>query len=254
LLKNEAEYRQMFETETSLWWYKILHKKVLDYISQYFNTKEITILDAGCGTGGLMTFLINNGYKNIKGFDYSIDAVKYCKKRNLEVSLADITKLEAKTIEKFDLIICNDVLYQFENNEIISIFENLFARLKPDGKIISNNQAFNMFRGTHDIAVGSKQRFTIGDFEKLLHQNKIGTIITANYWSFLLSPLIFLVRFVQRLKLRFGLIDVNKVKSDVELPSEFINNLFYSIVKFEHQMIKKAPLGSSIIFVAKKGT
>ena len=83
MLINEYEYQRMFEAESHLWWYKILHEKILKLISLNKNDKNLKILDAGCGTGGLITFLKKNGYLNIKGFDYSDAAVSFCKQRNL---------------------------------------------------------------------------------------------------------------------------------------------------------------------------
>ena len=70
MLKNDQEYQQMYNAETNLWWYKILHEKVFDQIKRHSKNQEISLLDAGCGTGGLITFLKKNGYEK-KGNSYS---------------------------------------------------------------------------------------------------------------------------------------------------------------------------------------
>jgi SAM-dependent methyltransferase len=238
----------MFEAETDMWWYKILHEKILKLITLNTNNKNLKILDAGCGTGGLITFLSQNGYKNIKGFDYSDDAVLFCKKRNLNVIKADITNLGSLFDEKFDIIICNDVLYQFNNESITGILQGLFSRLKDEGMIISNNQAFDIFSGTHDIAVGSQQRFTISKIKNLVFtSNPNYNIVYSNYWSLFLSPLILLIRLTQKLKLLFNFVDLNTLKSDVNTPIPLINNFFYKLSKLEEFLIKKSPFGSSLI-------
>ncbi len=253
MLINYDEYRMMYEAEEKLWWYKILHEKVLREIQDKFQeNKQIKILDAGCGTGGLMSFFIKNGYQNIQGFDYSADAVSFCKERNLNVQQTDITNFES-VFEKeiFDVIINDDVVYQFDNYIITNIFRIFQSILKSDGIIITNNNAFNIFYGTHDIAVGGKQRFKLSDFEEIFSNLQL-KIVYHSYWSLLLSPLILLVRLSQQVQLKFNFIDLKNIKSDVTLPSDFINNLFYQVVKFEERVFKKGAFGSSLFMVLKK--
>ncbi len=253
MLINYEEYRMMYEAEEKLWWYRILHEKVLKEIQKRFHeNKQIKILDAGCGTGGLMSFLIKHGYHNTQGFDYSPDAVSFCKERNLNVQQTDITNFDnVFVMETFDVIVNDDVVYQFDNLTITKIFHTFQLILKLDGIIITNNNAFNIFYGTHDIAVGGKQRFKLSDFKDIFLNLNL-KIIYHTYWSLLLSPLILLVRLFQQLQLKLNLIDVNKIKSDVSVPSGFINTLFYRVVKFEERFFKKGFFGSSLFLVLRK--
>lgn len=253
MLINYDEYRMMYEAEEKLWWYKILHEKVLKEIqNKFIENKEIKILDAGCGTGGLMSFLIKHGYENIQGFDYSEDAVSFCKERNLNVKQTDITNFEgAFEQEDFDVIVNDDVLYQFENSSITNIFITFQSILKSDGIIITNNNAFNIFYGTHDIAVGGKQRFRLSDFEKIFSNSQL-KIVYHSYWSLILSPLILLVRLIQQLQLKLNFIDLKNIKSDVVIPSNYVNNFLYKVVKFEESLFKKGIFGGSLFMVLKK--
>ena len=69
MLINSSEYEKMYQTEEKLWWYKILHEKVLEVIILFFQeNKSIKILDAGCGTGGMLEILKKNDYINIQEF------------------------------------------------------------------------------------------------------------------------------------------------------------------------------------------
>ena len=253
MLINYDEYRMMYEAEEKLWWYRILHEKVLKEIqNRFLENKQIKILDAGCGTGGLMSFLIKHGYENIQGFDYSEDAVSFCKERNLDVQQTDITNFENKfAANSFDIIVNDDVVYQFDNSTITNIFHTFQSILKVDGIIITNNNAFNVFYGTHDIAVGGKQRFKLSDFEKIL-KNLPLKIIYYTYWSVLLSPLILGVRLVQQIQLKLNLIDLKSIKSDVTVPADFVNNFFYQVVKLEEKLFKNGFFGSSLFLVLRK--
>lgn len=254
MLINSEEYRAMFEVEENLWWYKILHEKVISEINSFANgNKQITILDAGCGTGGLLLKLQDAGYQNIKGFDFNDDAVAFSKSRGLNVQKLDITNLQG-VFEKecFDVIVSDDVLYQFDEAVIDKTISSIVDILKPNGIFITNNNAFDIFRGTHDIAVGSKKRFVLKDFKAYLSRIEAVSISKHHYWSLFLSPLILVVRLIQKLQLKLNLVDLQNIKSDVEMPSEFMNKLFYNICKFEHKTLKNSPFGSSLFLVIKK--
>ncbi|MCP9749270.1 bifunctional 2-polyprenyl-6-hydroxyphenol methylase/3-demethylubiquinol 3-O-methyltransferase UbiG [Lacihabitans sp. CS3-21] len=254
MLINSEEYRAMFEVEDNLWWYKILHGKVISEINSFANgNKQIKILDAGCGTGGLLLKLQDAGYQNIQGFDFNDDAVAFSKSRGLNVQKLDITHLQGVfEKESFDVIVSDDVLYQFEDDVIEKTISSIVDILKHNGIFITNNNAFEIFRGTHDIAVGSKKRFILKDFKAYLSNAKDVSILKHHYWSLLLSPLILVVRLVQKLKLKLHLVDLQNIKSDVEMPSEFMNNLFYNICITESKILKKSPFGSSLFLVIKK--
>jgi len=254
MLINSKEYRAMFAVEERLWWYKTLHEKVISEVDFFAEgDKYIKILDAGCGTGGLMLKLQAAGYKNIQGFDFSDHAVAFSKSRGLNVQKIDITNLPGVfEKESFDVIVSDDVLYQFEEEVIEKTISSITDILKPNGVFITNNNAFEIFRGTHDIAVGSKKRFVLKDFRAYLFKAEDVSILKHHYWSLFLSPLILVVRLVQKFKLKLNLVNLGNIKSDVEMPSEFMNNFFYNICRIEGKILKKSPFGSSLFLVIKK--
>lgn len=243
----------MFDAEERLWWYRFLHHKVLKTIASTFgDNKSIRILDAGCGTGGLMTFLGNEGYKNIVGFDYSVSAVQFSQERGLPVSQLSIDDIYEKfSDEKFDVIVCDDVICTLEIQQIQDAFKNIDRLLKPNGIFVSNNNAFDIFRGTHDIAVGSKHRFTLNSLRRYYEPTDL-EIIKSTYWSIFLSPLILAVRLLQQLKIKLNLVDESKLVSDVSVPSPFVNEALYKLVKLEENLIAKSPFGSSLFTVFTK--
>ena len=82
MINNKIEYEKMALVESELWWYRILHEKVLESLSYYKVRKEELIIDLGCGTGGLLEKLSEYGY-NTMGIDISESAIHFCKKKNL---------------------------------------------------------------------------------------------------------------------------------------------------------------------------
>ena len=252
MLINHEEYRKMFEAEEKLWWYKILHEKVLKAIQKEGFSKEISILDAGCGTGGLMQFLKSKGFDNIQGFDFSPSAVAFTKSRGLKVQHASVDSLSALfQKDSFDVIICDDVFYALEETQIKAAFENISALLKPKGIFITNNNAFRAFYGIHDIAVGGKHRFVLADFKKYTFSTDL-KIKYSTYWSFFLSPLILLVRQWQQFQIKRNGVDVAHISSDVSVPPKILNGFFYYFVKLEELILRKGFFGSSLFLTLKK--
>lgn len=244
------EYERMYNAERDMWWYRVLHQKVTAHITKHFpNRKDISILDAGCGTGGLLMHLRIAGFVNIEGFDFSEDGVAFSQMRGLSVTHHDLTEIsDYKPDRKFDVIICNDVFTYFSDDMIVKILQGIRAKLKPGGIFITNNNAHDAFFGIHDILVGGQKRFVTKDLKRLSGNAGL-SVSYSTYWSFFLSPLIMAVRAWQRFQLGRGWVDLSKESSDVAVPPFFINIPLYWLVKAEEAILPRTPFGSSLFTV-----
>ena len=247
------EYEKMFRLEGQLWWYRVLHERVGMAMEHRFgNRRDIQILDAGCGTGGLLAFLHKLGYTNLRGIDGSTDAVAFCQERGLPVSLVNLNDMaQLEPAAQYDVIVCNDVFCYFNDPDLTRLLIALADRLKPDGILITNNNAFGVFWGQHDLAIGSVRRFVRADFERLMPVSGL-LIQNATYWSFFLSPLILGMRQWQSWQLRFGWRKPDEAQSDVYLPGNWLNETLYRIVHLEQKLLPRTPFGSSLFIVSYK--
>ncbi len=103
---------------------------------------EFSVFDAGTGFGQYSYFIAKNYPRaeihaiDVKD-DYIIDCKEFFKKQKLNrVSFAieDLTKIEHEN--KFDLIICIDVMEHIEDD--LKVFKNFYTSLKPNGIVIIN--------------------------------------------------------------------------------------------------------------------
>lgn len=250
MIGRSEEYAKMFALEGQLWWYRCLHERVEAAIRQRFGQrKDLAVLDVGCGTGGLLAFLRRRGYTNLRGIDGSPDALACCRERGLSVTAVNLTQLALFEPETtYDVVVCNDVFCYFTEAELPPLLAGLAHRLKPAGILLSNNNAFGVFAGQHDIAVGILRRFTLADFRPLLPAAGLH-LDRSTYWSFVLSPLILLMRQWQRLELKLGWQTPEQVQSDVFLPSAWINETLYRIAQAEQKLLRRTPFGSSLFMV-----
>lgn len=254
MLINKEEYQAMYEVEDQMWWYRTLHDRVIKEVKTITpDYKNLKILDAGCGTGGLMGKFISEGVKDIQGFDFNEHAVAFSSERGLTVRHDDISIFAANyPANSFDVVVSNDVLYQLDDRQLLDALQSIKNVLKPGGLFITNNNAFDIFGGIHDIAVGSKRRFVKSDFETFVAKAEGLRIKKYTYWSLLLSPLILGVRLWQKLQLRLNMVDVTNVKSDVSMPSSGINSLLYKLTTAERAFLPFSPFGSSLFLVISK--
>ncbi|HTE09428.1 MAG TPA: class I SAM-dependent methyltransferase [Chitinophagaceae bacterium] len=250
MIGNRYEYDTMAKCEQELWWYRCLHDLTLLKIKTAATVAHPRVLDAGCGTGGLLLKLKENGYSNLAGFDLSPDAVTAARATSgIDVQLLDITALNGVYApNSFDVITSHDIVCFLPEGQDKVAVDNLLSLLKPGGILLMNLPALKAFYGTHDVALGMQRRYSKKSIRVLV--NGSAEILELIYWPFLLSPPIFLARTAQKIELLFK--DKEKIVSDVKMPSSHLNNVFYKMTSFENRNIKIKPWGSSLFSVLQK--
>lgn len=247
-----GEYEKMFQVERKLWWYRQLHERVRTVLTRQFgDRRDIRILDAGCGTGGLLSDLRDQGYTSLTGIDGSADAVAFCHERGLNVSLLNLNALpDQPDTGLYDAVICNDVFCYITPADLPPLLTRLACRLRPGGVFISNNNAFDVFRGQHDLAVGSERRFVRADLEPLFPGAGL-RLGQSTYWSMVLSVPILVVRLWQRLQLRLRRTP-DAARSDVYLPARWVNETLYQVARIENRLLPRTPFGSSLFLTGER--
>ena len=122
-----------------------LHDSYAQTIAAY---EPKTVLDIGCGRGGLMKLLQAEGI-SVKGIDLSGVMVNEAKADGLDVELKDICEVDGE----FDAVVAVFDVLNFMDSETLEKFLGCVANvLKPDGLFIAD---INTLHGFANVAEGT---------------------------------------------------------------------------------------------------
>ena len=102
--------------------------------------RNISILDLGCGAGGMIFWLKKAGYLNISGVNSSPEMVAAAAKAGvIEVDLGDLqVKLKTTADNSVDVVIVMDVLEHMDREVLFEICDDIFRVLRPGGRIVAH--------------------------------------------------------------------------------------------------------------------
>ena len=245
-----AEYQTLRDNEDSHWWYRALHHQVATVLIHH-PASVVSLLDAGCGTGGMLAHLIQRFPDlNPIGIDESPLALDHCRARGLpSIQQASLHSLPFPSAS-FDAVLCLDVLYHQNVNPSSAMVE-MTRVLKPGGLLILNLPAFSCLAGSHDQSVSGARRFNRPLTHSLLRQNKLLSL-QSHYWNaWLFFPLL-LWRTFTRLSLHSG----SPARSDLRPLPPLLNRCLTHFAKLDAALCRRwhLPFGSSLFVVASKPT
>lgn len=246
---EKEEYKTMYNMEDDYWWYVGLRELVISSINRINKRGEkLKILDAGCGTGKMLE---SCEHHEAYGVDFSKEALKYCKLRNLNNLLRGlINELPFKN-NNFNIIISLDVIGQgnkFEDD--VKTLKELYRVTKKNGVLLLNLPAYKFIRSKHDAAVGINRRYTIKELKEKV--KKAGfEIEKITYRNTILFPIAATKRIIEKIITS----NTDKIESDLKPLPWLFNKLFTYLLFFENKLITMGicfPFGLSIYCVARK--
>lgn len=239
---DPGEYHKMAAAEDNMWYYRALHGHIGRAVEAIGGTGRL--LDAGCGTGGLMQYLHRQSPQlQLTGVDLSELACTYARRRNCgEVIQADLTALPLGDAG-FDVVVSSDVLYHIGDDR--QALAELVRVLRPGGLLVVNVPAHPWLWSYHDVAVHGQRRYARADLLEKLRERGLA-VSMSTHWNLLLLPLI-----VVRRKCW----PAPRSGSDVQAYAPWLNALLGGVMAFESLLLRllgRLPAGSSLLVVARK--
>lgn len=233
----------MADVEDVMWYYRALHRHVRRALRRNLPATA-EILDAGCGTGGLLRSLrcMEPGWR-LTGLDLSSLAAGLARERaGVEVVEGSVLQLPFAD-GRYDAIVSCDVLCQVENPA--AALREFVRCLKPGGVVVLTMPAYQWMYSYHDRQVSNLRRYTRGETLALLRSAGLEPR-GSTYWSMLTLPLAVLRRKV---------FPPRAPASDVLLYPAPVEAIFNGMMQLEHWWMDAGaglPCGSSLVAIGRK--
>jgi len=232
-----AEYELMDAAEARMWWYRALHARVRDALAGI----DGRVLDAGCGTGGLLSALAGRSGLDLTGLEPSAFGAR----RSRQKSHARIVRGTINALPfapaSFDAAVTADVLCHAAVNPAAALHE-LRRVLRPGGRLLVNMPAYAWLLSAHDRRVHNVLRQNRAQLRAMLAD--AGFVrICVRYWNGLLLPLMVAQR---KLLARGG-----GAASDVALFPPWLDAILYAITDLERRLPFSLPAGGSVLATAE---
>jgi SAM-dependent methyltransferase len=241
---ERREYEKLHAVEDEMWWFRGMHANLLAAFGRRRPKLPGNLLDAGCGTGGLLAKLARalpdwSPY----GLDADVGACLLARaKSGRPVSCGSANQLPFAD-GSLAAIFSADVLCH-RNVDEVDALASFHRGLARDGLLVLNLPAYQWLLSEHDHAVHNVRRYTARRVRRLLRRAGFAKIRTT-YWNSVLFPLMAARRLVGS---RPSVSDVMNFPRPIELA-------FRGIMRFEAMLIGRGlplPYGGSILATALK--
>ena len=249
---QRQDYKYLYELEESFWWFAGMREITQALLDPILSNRPVSrVLDAGCGTGDMLTRLTRYAKTpNIIGIDSSETALQFCSRRNHQnLARASVSDLPF-TNDSFDLVTSFDVLQHVNDQADAQAIAEFHRVLRPGGIAFVRVGAYQWLRSAHDDAIAVQRRYTLRELSA--HMMRAGfTIDRATYANTLLFPVAAIKRLV------FTPAGGTQVESEVKPWSkgmEWLNGLLELPLKIEASALRGIdfPFGVSAICIGEK--
>ena len=243
---ERAEYESMHEVEDRMWWYRGLRRLAASLLTDALGRSHAPgpLLDAGCGTGGMLARIGTAVAGNPTfGLEYDVIAAAFAAaKARRPVAAGSVTEMPLAD-GVLGGYLSLDVLCHGGVEPILALKE-AHRCLRPGAVALFNLPAYQWLLSAHDRRVHNVRRFTGREARALLTGNGF-RVLRSTYWNTLLFPLMLIHRLLER----------DDAESDVRHYPGWLDALFSTALAVERSAITMGlnlPFGGSLMVVAQR--
>lgn len=145
-------YQRIFDCEERHWWYAGMRLIAASLLGDRCAASGRRVLDAGCGTGGVLRWQANLGdAAALAGVDIGSAAIELARRRvpEAELHVAPLHELPF-TDASFDLVLTNDVLQHVSEDDVAASLSELRRVLAPGGALLLRTNGARRLRRERD--------------------------------------------------------------------------------------------------------
>jgi ubiquinone/menaquinone biosynthesis C-methylase UbiE len=240
------EYERLYDLENDLWWFRGMRAISIGLLERHLSKRSgLRILDAGCGTGGMIETLATLGA--VTGMDASGEALGWARRRKgTPLVHGSVTALPFRD-DSFDLVTSFDVLYHANVADDAVALTEIARVLRPGGSFLVRVPAYDKLRSRHDEAVHTRQRYEKRELVAKLRASRLEPVVVTFANSFLF-PIALARRLAERL------FPPRRSSSEVERVPWVLDKLLGTPLLLEARIVRyvSLPFGLSLVCLAKK--
>lgn len=242
-----AEYLRLSHLEHNHWWYVGMNNIAAQMLKRMERPTEThRILDAGCGTGGSLTWLKEFGAAY--GIDHHVLAMSLAKEKgHRRISRATVSSLPFAEAT-FDVVTSFDVLYHVDVSDDVAALKEMARVMVPGGVLLFRLPAIKWLCGSpHDRVVHTRHRYTRGEVTRKINEAGIEPVRITYA-----NTILFLPAMLWRLA---GIATASGKSSDLRDSGSVIDRACAALLRLEAMVLNFAdfPIGLSVFAIAKKG-
>jgi SAM-dependent methyltransferase len=239
-MKDEA-FTLMEELEEDYWWYRARRGIVADWVSREVSAGT-TVVDYGCGTGGIARELRRRGYRLIAA-DVAERALEACRRHGLET--LDLRKQALRPCMA-GVFVLGDVLEHVQDD--VALLREVRGALSDEGRVIATVPAYQFLWSGEDYVSNHVRRY---GRRQLIHVfQRAGFVVDrATFFNALLFPAIALDTLHKRMFRPEALF-----RSDIKRLPGWLNQSLYRVFSSERWWLRHRgfPFGASLLLIATK--
>lgn len=202
-------------------------------------------MEVGCGHGVFRAQIEQKTAWTVDGAELDLSSLKRIEKGRGRLFFYDILEKRDQFKNKYDFLFLFDVLEHIEHTQ--DFLDACLFMLKKDGWLFVNVPAIQKLFSPYDIAAGHFRRYSTDSLTAEFNRDKF-KLLDVRYWGFSLVP----VLQVRRLTLKYNADHSAIIRSGFKPPNVAINAAFKGLMSLETALIKRPPLGTSVLAAFRK--
>jgi SAM-dependent methyltransferase len=247
----EAGFAVTAAIEAGSFWCRSRNRVLHDLIERFTDRgRRLTMLEIGCGIGGVVAELRRLGHLQLTAAEVSIEGLRFARTRFPDVEFIQLDATAIPFHADFDIIGAFDVLEHIEADQ--RVMRGVHDALRPEGLFVITVPQYPWMWSELDETVRHKRRYRRSELVGKLRQAGFDVLFCSSFVT-ALFPAMLASRVLTRRK-RAGRSDREKFAEQVTF-SPLVNRVCDAIMRFDEAALRAGislPFGGSLVAVARK--